>query len=155
MVISGDLSHAAPATEIATTMQEALDRWDQVAPMLDEPPRCRRGRNGCVSALPVVTPEKNVAAGFVQWAPFLELMGRLWTWTKVRRSLENVASLRGESSNQLLETLEEWNDDLERQCACTPTAAAILSARCCRVSKAFSGSFGLYLDESDHQAGRQ
>ena len=27
---------------------------------------------------------------------------------------ENVASLRGESSNQLLETLEEWNDYLER-----------------------------------------
>ncbi len=27
-----------------------------------------------------------------------------------------LASLRGESSNQLLETLEEWNDYLERQC---------------------------------------
>ena len=27
-----------------------------------------------------------------------------------------VASLRGESSNQLLETLEEWNDYLERYC---------------------------------------
>jgi len=26
----------------------------------------------------------------------------------------NVASLRGESSNRLLETLEEWNDYLER-----------------------------------------
>jgi hypothetical protein len=27
---------------------------------------------------------------------------------------QEVASLRGESSNQLLETLEEWNDYLER-----------------------------------------
>jgi hypothetical protein len=27
-----------------------------------------------------------------------------------------VASLRRERSNQLLETLEEWNDYLERQC---------------------------------------
>jgi hypothetical protein len=27
---------------------------------------------------------------------------------------QEVASLRGESSNQLFETLEEWNDYLER-----------------------------------------
>jgi hypothetical protein len=32
---------------------------------------------------------------------------------------QEVASLRGESSNQLLETLEEWNDYLERQIART------------------------------------
>jgi hypothetical protein len=29
---------------------------------------------------------------------------------------QEVASLRGESSNQLLETLEEWDDYLERYC---------------------------------------
>ena len=65
-----------------------------------------------------------------------------------------VASLRGESSNQLLETLEEWNDYLERYSA-PPTSVAILSARRCRVSKGFPGSFGLYLDESRRQARRQ
>jgi hypothetical protein len=65
-----------------------------------------------------------------------------------------MASLRGESSNQLLETLEEWNDYLERYSAPT-TSAAILSARRCRVFKGFSGSFGLYLYESTRQAGRQ
>ena len=30
------------------------------------------------------------------------------------RTMPKVASLRGESSNQLLETLEEWNNYLER-----------------------------------------
>jgi hypothetical protein len=53
---------------------------------------------------------------------------------------QEVASLRGESSNQLLETLEEWNDYLERQCARTATTAAIVFARRCRVSKGFPGS---------------
>jgi hypothetical protein len=43
-----------------------------------------------------------------------------------------VASLRGESSNQLLETLEEWNDYLDRYSA-PPTGVAILNARRCRV----------------------
>ena len=36
----------------------------------------------------------------------------------------NVASLRGESSNQLLETLEEWNDYLDRNPAIIPGATA-------------------------------
>jgi hypothetical protein len=63
-----------------------------------------------------------------------------------------VASLRGESSNQLFETLEEWNDYLERYSA-PPTGVAILSARRCRVSTGFPVSFGLYLDEPRRQAG--
>jgi hypothetical protein len=64
-----------------------------------------------------------------------------------------VASLRGESSNQLFETLEEWNDYLERYSA-PPTGVAISSARRCRVSTGFPVSFGLYLDEPRRQAGR-
>jgi hypothetical protein len=64
----------------------------------------------------------------------------------------NVASLRGESSNQLFETLEEWNDYLERYSA-PPTGVATLSARRCRVSTGFPVSFGLYLDEPRRQAG--
>jgi hypothetical protein len=35
---------------------------------------------------------------------------------------QEVASLRGESSNQLFETLEEWNDYLERKPALIPEA---------------------------------
>jgi hypothetical protein len=54
-----------------------------------------------------------------------------------RKRLVLVASLRGESSNQLFETLEEWNNYLERY-----NGVAILSARRCRVSKGFPGSFG-------------
>jgi len=54
-----------------------------------------------------------------------------------------LASLRGESSNQLLETLEEWNDHLERYSA-PPKGVAILNARRCRVFTGFPGSFGLY-----------
>lgn len=35
IVVSRDLSYAAPAAEIADTMQHAIDHWDQVAPALD------------------------------------------------------------------------------------------------------------------------
>jgi hypothetical protein len=35
-------------------------------------------------------------------------------WTSPSHRRLKMASLRGESSNQLLETLEEWNDYLER-----------------------------------------
>jgi hypothetical protein len=78
----------------------------------------------------------------------------MWTVTP-RRQLGRrlkLASLRGESSNQLLETLEEWNDYLERYSA-PPTGVAILSARRCRVSTGFPGSLGLYLDEPRRQGG--
>jgi fumarylacetoacetate (FAA) hydrolase len=34
LVVSTDLSHATPATGIANTLQEALDRWDAVEPRL-------------------------------------------------------------------------------------------------------------------------
>jgi fumarylacetoacetate (FAA) hydrolase len=34
MVVSEDLAYAVPATDIATTLQEALERWDQVSPAL-------------------------------------------------------------------------------------------------------------------------
>ena len=35
MVVSRDLSSSAPATALATTMQEAIDHWDDVAPALE------------------------------------------------------------------------------------------------------------------------
>jgi hypothetical protein len=46
------------------------------------------------------------------------------TFTELYEALtrQEVASLRGESSNQLLETLEEWNDYLERYPAIIPGA---------------------------------
>ena len=59
-----------------------------------------------------------------------------------------------ESSHQIFETLEEWNDYLDRYSA-PSTGAAILSARRCRVSTGFPGSFRLYFDESSHQVSLQ
>jgi fumarylacetoacetate (FAA) hydrolase len=35
MVVSQDLSSMAPASGVASTMQQALDRWDDVAPALE------------------------------------------------------------------------------------------------------------------------
>jgi hypothetical protein len=55
-----------------------------------------------------------------------------------------VASLRRESSNQLLETLEEWNDYLERQCARSALGTAtIICGLQSEVPKGFQGSWGL------------
>ena len=67
-----------------------------------------------------------------------------------------LASLRGESSNQLLETLEEWNDYLERENApARQQPAAMIGGQRGNVSKGFPGSFRLYLDESSRQVSSQ
>jgi hypothetical protein len=52
----------------------------------------------------------------VEAAGFLELLKfRIFTEPyEIRPAVQEVASLRRESSNQLLETLEEWNDYLKR-----------------------------------------
>jgi predicted metal-dependent enzyme (double-stranded beta helix superfamily) len=56
-----------------------------------------------------------------------------------------VASLRGESSNQLFETLEEWNDSLERlRARNAPGTINILNGRCWKVSNEFPGIFSGY-----------
>jgi hypothetical protein len=64
-----------------------------------------------------------------------------------------VASLRGESSNQLFETLEEWNEYLQRIPAVSGTAIIIIEDRG-ENCEAFPGSFGLYLDEPRRQPSR-
>jgi hypothetical protein len=38
-----------------------------------------------------------------------------WAQRRKQANAQEVASLRGESSNQLFEILEEWNDYLERE----------------------------------------
>jgi len=43
-----------------------------------------------------------------------ELLGLSELYEALLADAQEVASLRRESSNQLLETLEEWNDYLER-----------------------------------------
>jgi hypothetical protein len=57
------------------------------------------------------------------WIPAVESAGifeplKFLAFTEAYEALvanaQEVASLRGESSNQLFETLEEWNDYLER-----------------------------------------
>jgi hypothetical protein len=59
--------------------------------------------------------------------------------------MQEVASLRGESSNQLFETLEEWNDYLERRRARNaPGTVATLNGRCWKVCNEFPGIFSGY-----------
>jgi hypothetical protein len=52
------------------------------------------------------------AAGFLEPLKFLAFTD---PYADLPANIQEVASLRGESSNQLFEILEEWNDYLERE----------------------------------------
>ena len=70
-----------------------------------------------------VSGSKNFIVGILDVTPKvgnLENSAELLHFSEVYETLltdaQEVASLKGESSNQLFKTLEEWNDYLERYC---------------------------------------